>query len=61
MTAGELLSSCHPFFILFLILPVTRILPESDGQTNSYSHGIRFFDDWIPDLKAAYGLRPIGE
>jgi quercetin dioxygenase-like cupin family protein len=24
-------------------------------------HGIRFFDDWIPDLKAAYGLRVIGE
>jgi hypothetical protein len=24
-------------------------------------HGIRFFDDWIPDLKAAYKLRLIGE
>jgi quercetin dioxygenase-like cupin family protein len=24
-------------------------------------HGIRFFDDWIPDLKAAYDLRVIGE
>jgi hypothetical protein len=24
-------------------------------------HGIRFFDDWIPDLKAAYDLRLIGE
>ncbi|MBG0854943.1 cupin domain-containing protein [Streptomyces spinoverrucosus] len=24
-------------------------------------HGIRFFDDWIPDLKAAYGLRVVGE
>ncbi len=24
-------------------------------------HGIHFFDDWIPDLKAAYGLRVIGE
>ena len=24
-------------------------------------HGIRFFDDWIPDLKAAYNLRVIGE
>lgn len=24
-------------------------------------HGIRFFDDWIPDLKAAYNLRLIGE
>jgi quercetin dioxygenase-like cupin family protein len=24
-------------------------------------HGIRFFDDWVPDLKAAYDLRLIGE
>jgi mannose-6-phosphate isomerase-like protein (cupin superfamily) len=24
-------------------------------------HGIRFFDDWIPDLKATYGLRLVGE
>ena len=24
-------------------------------------HGIRFFDDWISDLKAAYGLCLIGE
>jgi hypothetical protein len=24
-------------------------------------HGIRFFDDWIPELKAAYDLRLIGE
>jgi quercetin dioxygenase-like cupin family protein len=24
-------------------------------------HGIRFFDDWIPALKAAYHLRVIGE
>jgi quercetin dioxygenase-like cupin family protein len=24
-------------------------------------HGIWFFDDWIPDLKAAYKLRLIGE
>ena len=24
-------------------------------------HGIRFFDDWIPDLKATYNLRLIGE
>jgi hypothetical protein len=24
-------------------------------------HGIRFFDDWIADLKAAYNLRVIGE
>ncbi|MBX9398028.1 cupin domain-containing protein [Streptomyces sp. TRM72054] len=24
-------------------------------------HGIRFFDDWIPDLKAAYGLQVVGE
>jgi len=24
-------------------------------------HAIRFFDDWIPDLKAAYNLRVIGE
>jgi hypothetical protein len=24
-------------------------------------HGIQFFDDWIPDLKAAYNLRVIGE
>jgi hypothetical protein len=24
-------------------------------------HGIRFFDDWIPALKAAYDLRLIGE
>jgi quercetin dioxygenase-like cupin family protein len=24
-------------------------------------HGIRFFDDWIPDLKAAYNLRLIGD
>jgi hypothetical protein len=24
-------------------------------------HGIRFFNDWIPDLKAAYDLRLIGE
>ena len=23
-------------------------------------HGIRFFDDWIPDLKAAYDLRVVG-
>jgi quercetin dioxygenase-like cupin family protein len=21
-------------------------------------HGIRFFDDWVPDLKAAYNVRP---
>jgi hypothetical protein len=25
------------------------------------THGIRFFNDWIPDLKAAYNLRLIGE
>jgi quercetin dioxygenase-like cupin family protein len=24
-------------------------------------HGIRFFDDWVPDLKAEYNLRLIGE
>jgi hypothetical protein len=24
-------------------------------------HGIRFFDGWIPDLRAAYNLRVIGE
>jgi hypothetical protein len=24
-------------------------------------HGIRFFDDWVSDLKAAYNLRLIGE
>ena len=24
-------------------------------------HGIRFLDDWIPDLKAAYNLRVIGQ
>ena len=24
-------------------------------------HGIRFFDDWTQDLKAAYNLRVIGE
>jgi hypothetical protein len=24
-------------------------------------HGIEFFDDWIPDLKAAYNLRVVGE
>jgi hypothetical protein len=24
-------------------------------------HGIRFLDDWIPDLKAAYDPRVIGE
>jgi hypothetical protein len=24
-------------------------------------HGIRFFDDWIADLKAAYNVRVIGE
>jgi hypothetical protein len=24
-------------------------------------HGIRFFNDWIPDLKTAYNLRVIGE
>jgi hypothetical protein len=24
-------------------------------------HGIRFFDDWIPDLKATYNLRLVGE
>jgi hypothetical protein len=24
-------------------------------------HGIEFFDDWIAELKAAYGLRVIGE
>jgi hypothetical protein len=24
-------------------------------------HGIRFFDDWIPELRAAYNLRVIGE
>lgn len=24
-------------------------------------HGIRFFDDWIPELKATYNLRLIGE
>ena len=24
-------------------------------------HGIRFFDDWIPELKAAYNLRLIVE
>jgi NAD dependent epimerase/dehydratase family len=24
-------------------------------------HGIRFFDDWIPELKAAYNLRLIGK
>jgi quercetin dioxygenase-like cupin family protein len=24
-------------------------------------HGIEFFDDWIADLKSAYGLRVIGE
>jgi quercetin dioxygenase-like cupin family protein len=24
-------------------------------------HGIRFFDDWIPDLKSTYNVRVIGE
>jgi hypothetical protein len=24
-------------------------------------HGIRFFDDWIPELKAAYNVRVMGE
>lgn len=24
-------------------------------------HGIRFFDDWIAELKATYNLRLIGE
>ena len=24
-------------------------------------HGIRFFDDWIPELKAAYDVRVVGE
>lgn len=24
------------------------------------SHGIRFFDDWIPELTAAYGVRVVG-
>jgi hypothetical protein len=24
-------------------------------------HGIRFFDDWILDVKAAYDLRVVGE
>jgi hypothetical protein len=24
-------------------------------------HGIRFFDDWIPDLKAAHDQRVVGE
>ena len=24
-------------------------------------HGIRFFDDWVPDLKAAYNVRLAGE
>lgn len=24
-------------------------------------HGIRFFDDWVADLKATYGLRLVGE
>jgi quercetin dioxygenase-like cupin family protein len=24
-------------------------------------HGIRFFDDWIPELKAAYDVRLLGE
>jgi quercetin dioxygenase-like cupin family protein len=24
-------------------------------------HGIRFFDDWIPKIKAAYDLRVVGE
>ena len=24
-------------------------------------HAIRYFDDWIPDLKAAYNLLLIGE
>jgi quercetin dioxygenase-like cupin family protein len=24
-------------------------------------HGIRFFDDWIPELKAAYDVRVLGE
>jgi len=24
-------------------------------------HGIRFFDDWIPELKAAYDVRVIGQ
>lgn len=24
-------------------------------------HGIRFFDDWVPELKATYGVRVVGE
>ena len=24
-------------------------------------HGIRFFDDWIPDLRKAYNVRVVGE
>jgi len=24
-------------------------------------HGIQFFNDWIPELRAAYNLRVIGE
>jgi hypothetical protein len=24
-------------------------------------HGVRFIDDWIPDVKSADYLRPIGE
>jgi hypothetical protein len=33
------------------------------GRTESSRrpHGIRFFDDWIPDLTAAFDLRFIGE
>jgi hypothetical protein len=37
--------------------------PIGLGELNRLGepHGIRFFDDWIPDLKAAYNLRVIGE
>ena len=37
--------------------------PIGLGELNSLGepHGIRFFDDWIPELKAAYNLRLIGE
>jgi hypothetical protein len=37
--------------------------PIGLGELNRLGepHGIRFFDDWIPDLKAAYHLRVIGE
>jgi hypothetical protein len=31
------------------------------GKTLGEPHGIRFFDDWIPGLRAAYNLRVIGE